>query len=84
MLVGTNIKEFYKVTLDLGPLFNPYPSFQFQTSQSQETLLNQGLNIIPQYLMHGIQSNCGNNKHSSSEGTFFKNETQSTLNFVVI
>jgi hypothetical protein len=57
MLVGTNIKEFYKVTLDLGPLFNPYPSFQFQTSQSQETLLNQGLNIIPQYLMHGIQSN---------------------------
>jgi hypothetical protein len=60
------------IVSNLGPLFNPYPLFQFQTSQNQETLLNQGLNIIPQYLMHGIQSNCGNNKHSSSESTFKK------------
>jgi hypothetical protein len=70
--MGTNIKKFYKVTLPLGPLFNPYPLFNFKPCypQSQETLLNQGWNIIPQYLMHEIQSNCGNNKHSSVKALF--------------
>jgi hypothetical protein len=57
-------------------LSTPTPYFKLKPCylQSEGILLNQGRNLVPQYLMHKISSNYGSNKHSSSEGTQEKRE----------
>lgn len=54
---------FWVLPLLLTPYFNLKHYYQL----SQGILLNQGWNLVPQYLMHEIQNNYGNNKQKNSE-----------------
>ncbi len=72
------VRVINKVTF-LGALFSPHaPYFHLKPCclQIEEILLNEGWNLIPQYLMQGIHNNYDNTKHINIEGAQYQKKKE--------